>query len=167
MTAKLGRGHQLCYVCAVHATAEDLPNASFAGQQETFLNVRGAASVVVAIRDAFASLFTPRAISYRNDMGFDHMRVALSVGVQRMVRSDLGSAGVIFTLDTDSGHRGVVLVTSSYGLGESVVQGRVVPDQFTVQKDRLDAGFRPLVRKRLGSKESRLVYDETGLSRTR
>jgi pyruvate,water dikinase len=144
------------------ATAEDLPNASFAGQQETFLNVRGASSVVRAVRDAFASLFTPRAISYREEMGFEHMRVALSVGVQRMVRSDLASAGVIFTLDTDTGHRGVVLVTSSFGLGESVVQGRVVPDQFTVHKDRLRAGFRPLVRRRLGSKETRIVYDESG-----
>ncbi|HXX69350.1 MAG TPA: phosphoenolpyruvate synthase [Polyangiaceae bacterium] len=144
------------------ATAEDLPNASFAGQQETFLNVRGASSVVASVRDAFASLFTPRAINYRNDMGFDHMRVALSVGVQRMVRSDLASSGVIFTLDTDSGHRGVVLVTSSFGLGESVVQGRVVPDQFTVHKHCFLAGFHALVRKRLGSKESRLVYDDAG-----
>jgi pyruvate,water dikinase len=144
------------------ATAEDLPNASFAGQQETFLNVRGAAAVTDAVRNAFASLFTPRAIHYREDMGFEHMRVALSVGVQRMVRSDLASAGVIFTLDTDTGHRGVVLVTSSLGLGESVVQGRVVPDQFLVHKDRLKAGFRPLVRRKLGAKESRLVYDEGG-----
>lgn len=143
-------------------TAEDLPNASFAGQQETFLNVRGATAVIDATRKAFASLFTPRAIHYRADMGFEHMRVALSVGVQRMVRSDLASAGVIFTLDTETGHRGVVLVTSSYGLGESVVQGRVVPDQFVVHKDRLRAGFRPLVRRKLGAKESRLVYDETG-----
>ncbi len=144
------------------ATAEDLPNASFAGQQETFLNVRGSAGVGEAVRKAFASLFTPRAISYRDDMGFDHMKVALSVGVQRMVRSDLASAGVIFTLDTDTGHRGVVLVTSSFGLGESVVQGKVIPDQFVVHKDRLRAGFRPLVRRRIGAKETRLVYDESG-----
>jgi pyruvate,water dikinase len=144
------------------ATAEDLPNASFAGQQETFLNVRGAASVIDSVRAAFASLFTPRAIHYRADMGFDPTRIALSVGVQRMVRSDLASAGVIFTLDTDTGHRGVILVTSSFGLGESVVQGRVVPDQFTVHKDRLRSGFRPLVRRRLGTKEVRLIYDEVG-----
>ncbi|MGA7123150.1 MAG: phosphoenolpyruvate synthase [Polyangiaceae bacterium] len=144
------------------ATAEDLPNASFAGQQETFLNVRGAPAVIDAVRKAFASLFTPRAINYREDMHFEHMRVALSVGVQRMVRSDLASAGVIFTLDTDTGHRGVVLVTSSFGLGESVVQGRVIPDQFVVHKDRLNAGFSPLVRRKLGAKESRLVYDEGG-----
>jgi pyruvate,water dikinase len=143
------------------ATAEDLPNASFAGQQESYLNVRGASAVVAAVRDAFASLFTARAISYRADMGFDALGVALSVGIQRMVRSDKGSAGVIFTLDTDTGHRGVVLVTSSFGLGESVVQGRVGPDQFVVHKERLRAGFRPLVHKRLGSKETRFVYDES------
>jgi pyruvate,water dikinase len=141
------------------ATAEDLPNASFAGQQETYLNVQGAAAVVSAVRDAFASLFTARAISYRADMGFESEAVALSVGVQRMVRSDRASAGVMFTLDTDTGHRGVVLVTSSFGLGECVVQGQVVPDQFVVHKDRLRAGFRPLIRKVLGSKETRCVYD--------
>ena len=144
------------------ATAEDLPNASFAGQQESFLNVRGEASLAEAVRKAFASLFTPRAISYRLDMGFDHMQVALSVGVQKMVRSDLASAGVIFTLDPDTGHRGVVLVTSSYGLGESVVQGRVVPDSFYVHKATLEKGFRPLLWKKLGTKEVRLVYDQTG-----
>ncbi len=143
------------------ATAEDLPNASFAGQQESFLNVRGAASVCDAVRKAFASLFTPRAISYRIDMGFDHMKVALSVGVQKMVRSDLASAGVIFTLDPDTGHRGVVLVTSSFGLGESVVQGRVVPDSFYVHKATLE-NFRSLVWRKLGTKEVRLVYDATG-----
>jgi pyruvate,water dikinase len=144
------------------ATAEDLPNASFAGQQESFLNVRGAASVEEAVRRAFASLFTPRAMSYRIDMGFDHMQVALSVGVQKMVRSDLASAGVIFTLDPDTGHRGVVLVTSSFGLGESVVQGRVAPDQFYVHKATLAKGFRPIVRSKLGSKDVRLVYDAAG-----
>jgi pyruvate,water dikinase len=144
------------------ATAEDLPTASFAGQQESFLNVRGAAFVIDAVRKAFASLFTPRAISYRLDMGFDHLRVALSVGVQKMVRSDLASAGVVFTLDPDTGHRGVVLVTSSFGLGESVVQGRVVPDQFYVHKETRKKGFRPLIWKKLGTKEVRLVYDEIG-----
>ncbi|MGD0674558.1 MAG: phosphoenolpyruvate synthase [Polyangiaceae bacterium] len=159
---RAGGGASVDVAVRSSATAEDLPNASFAGQQETFLNVRGAAAVSEAVRKAFASLFTPRAINYREDMGFEHMRVALSVGVQRMVRSDLASAGVIFTLDTDTGHRGVVLVTSSFGLGESVVQGRVIPDQFVVHKDRLRAGFRPLVRRKLGAKESRLVYDEGG-----
>jgi len=144
------------------ATAEDLPNASFAGQQESFLNVRGAPFVLDAVRKCFASLFTPRAIRYRQDMGFDHMSVALSVGVQKMVRSDRASAGVIFTLDPESGHRGVVFVTSSFGLGESVVQGRVAPDQFVVHKAQLKAGFAPLVWKKLGTKEVRLLYDEEG-----
>jgi pyruvate,water dikinase len=144
------------------ATAEDLPNASFAGQQESYLNVRGAPFVLEAVRNAFASLFTPRAIRYRADMGFGHDAVALSVGVQKMVRSDRASAGVIFTLDPETGHRGVILVTSSWGLGESVVQGRVAPDQFVVHKATLAAGFAPLVWKKLGTKESRLVYDEQG-----
>ncbi len=144
------------------ATAEDLPNASFAGQQESFLNVRGAAFVVDAVKRCFASLFTPRAIRYRQDMGFAHTAVALSVGIQKMVRSDRASAGVIFTLDPESGHRGVILVTSSLGLGESVVQGRVAPDQFLVHKATLRAGFAPLVWKRLGTKEVRLVYDQEG-----
>jgi pyruvate,water dikinase len=144
------------------ATAEDLPNASFAGQQESFLNVRGAPFVVDAVKQCFASLFTPRAIRYRQDMGFDHMSVALSVGVQKMVRSDRASAGVIFTLDPESGHRGVIFVTSSFGLGESVVQGRVAPDQFVVHKTTLKAGFAPIVWKKLGTKEVRLVYDEEG-----
>ncbi len=144
------------------ATAEDLPTASFAGQQETFLNVRGAASVEDAVRRAFASLFTPRAISYRLDMGFDHLKVALSVGVQKMVRSDLASAGVIFTLDPDTGHRGVVLVTSSWGLGESVVGGRVSPDQIFVHKATLEKGFRPIVWKKVGTKETKVVYDTNG-----
>ena len=144
------------------ATAEDLPNASFAGQQESYLNVRGAPFVLDAVRNAIASLFTPRAIRYRADMGFDHEAVALSVGVQKMVRSDRASAGVIFTLDPDTGHRGVILVTSSWGLGESVVQGRVAPDQFVVHKATLKGGFAPIVWKRLGTKEVRLVYDEAG-----
>jgi pyruvate,water dikinase len=144
------------------ATAEDLPTASFAGQQETFLNVRGSTFVIDAVRKAFASLFTPRAISYRIDMGFDHLQVALSVGVQKMVRSDLASAGVIFTLDPDTGHRGVVLLTSSFGLGESVVQGRVAPDQFYVHKETLKQGFHPLFLKKVGTKEVQMIYDEVG-----
>ena len=144
------------------ATAEDLPNASFAGQQESFLKVRGAAFVVDAVKRCFASLFTPRAIRYRQDMGFQQTSVALSVGIQKMVRSDRASAGAIFTLDPETGHRGVILVTSSFGLGESVVQGRVAPDQFLVHKATLRAGFAPLVWKRLGTKEVRLVYDQEG-----
>ena len=144
------------------ATAEDLPGASFAGAQESFLNVRGARFVVDAVKRCFASLFTARAIAYREDMGFDHFRVALSVGVQKMVRSDLASSGVIFTLDTETGHRGVIEVTASFGLGESVVQGRVLPDQFWVHKPTLAAGFAPLIRKKLGTKEVKLIYDFEG-----
>jgi pyruvate, water dikinase len=149
------------------ATAEDLPGASFAGQHESFLNVRGSSFLLEAVRSAYGSLFTPRAISYRADMGFDALDVALSVGVQKMVRSDEGSAGVIFTLDPETGHRGVVLVTSSWGLGETVVQGRAVPDQFHVHKETLRRGFRPILRRKLGSKEARLVYDAGGARRVR
>jgi pyruvate,water dikinase len=144
------------------ATAEDLPTASFAGQQESFLNVRGGPFVAEAVRKAFASLFTPRAMSYRIDMGFDHMQIALSVGVQKMVRADLASAGVIFTLEPETGHRGVVLVTSSFGLGETVVQGRVAPDQFYVHKATLAQGFDSLFMKKLGTKEVKLVRDDEG-----
>src|SRR5438128_2878766 len=144
------------------ATAEDLPGASFAGQQDTYLNVRGTDALLDKVRSCFASLFTARAISYRADMGFDHLQVALSVGVQKMVRSDKASSGVLFTLDTESGHRGVVLITSSYGLGEAIVQGQVVPDQFYVHKDTLREGYRPLVWKTIGSKEQRMVYGEPG-----
>jgi pyruvate, water dikinase len=149
------------------ATAEDLPNASFAGQQESYLNVRGLPFVLDAVRNAFASLYTPRAIRYRADMGFDDDKLALSVGVQKMVRSDKASAGVIFTLDPETGHRGVILVTSSWGLGESVVQGRVAPDQFIVHKATLAEGFSPIVWKRPGTKEIRLVYDDLGHKQVR
>jgi len=144
------------------ATAEDLPGASFAGQQDTYLNVRGEQALLDSVKRCFASLFTARAISYRADMGFDHLHVSLSVGVQKMVRSDKAASGVLFTLDTESGHRGVVLVTSSYGLGEAIVQGQVVPDQFYVHKDTLREGYKPLVWKTMGSKEQRMVYGERG-----
>ncbi len=144
------------------ATAEDLPTASFAGQQETFLNVRGGAPLAAALRDCMASLFTDRAIVYRAERGFDHREVALSVGVQKMVRSDLGSAGVIFTLDTETGFRDVVLVTGAWGLGETVVQGRVDPDEFWVHKPTARAGFRPVLRREVGAKERKLVYAEGG-----
>src|SRR5436309_2509262 len=144
------------------ATAEDLPGASFAGQQDTYLNVRGEAALVEAVKRCFASLFTARAISYRSHMGFDHLHISLSVGVQKMVRSDKAASGVLFTLDTESGHRGVVLITSSYGLGEAIVQGQVVPDQFYVHKEALRAGHRPLVWKTIGSKEQRMVYSGSG-----
>lgn len=139
-------------------TAEDLPDASFAGQQETFLNVRGKDALLYAIHACFASLFTDRAISYRTQHGFDHMQVALSVGVQSMVRSDKGSAGVIFTLDPETGFRDAVVVTSSYGLGEFVVQGIVTPDEWMIFKPTMAQGCRPIIGRSLGSKEVRLVY---------
>jgi pyruvate,water dikinase len=144
------------------ATAEDLPTASFAGQQETFLNVRGRAPLEAAVRDCMASLFTDRAIVYRAERCFEHRQVALSVGVQKMVRSDLGSAGVIFTLDTETGFPDVVLVTGAWGLGETVVQGRVDPDEFWVHKPTARAGFRPVLRREVGAKERKLVYAEGG-----
>ncbi|MEW5848735.1 MAG: phosphoenolpyruvate synthase [Myxococcota bacterium] len=144
------------------ATAEDLPDASFAGQQETFLNVHGPAALLDACRRCFASLFTDRAISYRADKGFAHEKIALSVGVQRMVRSDLATAGVMFSLDTESGFKDVVLINAAYGLGENVVQGSVNPDEYHVFKPTLLKGFRPIIGKALGSKEFKVVYDVGG-----
>jgi pyruvate, water dikinase len=140
------------------ATAEDLPTASFAGQQESYLNIRGTAQLLDACRRCFASLFTDRAISYRMDQGFDHFRVALSVGVMKMVRSDLAASGVIFTLDTESGFRDVVLINASWGLGENVVQGAVTPDEFFVFKPTLKEGCRPVIRKKLGEKKIKMIY---------
>ncbi len=140
------------------ATAEDLPEASFAGQQETFLNVRGADNVVKAVHEVFASLFNDRAISYRVHQGFDHSLVALSAGIQYMVRSDVGASGVMFTLDTDSGFRDVVFVTASYGLGETVVQGAVNPDEFYVYKPALRDGHQPILRRTLGAKAIKMIY---------
>jgi pyruvate,water dikinase len=140
------------------ATAEDLPTASFAGQQESYLNVRGTAQLLDACRRCFASLFTDRAISYRMDQGFDHFRVALSIGVMKMVRSDLAASGVIFTLDTESGFRDVVLINASWGLGENVVQGAVTPDEFFVFKPALAAGFRPVIGRKLGEKRMKMIY---------
>ena len=144
------------------ATAEDLPSASFAGQQETYLNVRGREGLDRAVRNCLASLFTDRAIVYRVQNGFRHRDVALSVGVQKMVRSDLGSAGVIFTLDTESGFREVVLVTGAWGLGETVVQGRVRPDEFWVHKPTLRDGHRPIIRREIAEKTVKLVYADGG-----
>ncbi len=149
------------------ATAEDLPGASFAGQHETYLNVRGLAALDAAIRACFASLYTDRAIVYRTERGFAHSQVALSVGVQKMVRSDLGSAGVIFTLDTESGFRDVVLITGAWGIAESLVQGRVVPDEFWVHKPTVRAGFRSVLRRECGTKAVKLVYAEGGLRAVR
>lgn len=148
------------------ATAEDLPDASFAGQQETFLNIRGEESVLEACLNCFASLFTERAISYRQDQGYDQLSVRLSVGVQKMVQSDWESAGVIFTLDTESGSRSVVLITSAYGYGENVVGGRVDPDEFLVFKPTLHKGFAPIIKRKIGAKQQRLVASGHGTRTT-
>lgn len=153
-------GHEPELAVRSSATAEDLPDASFAGTAETFLNVRGRAALLRAVHQCFASLFTDRAISYRARLGYDHLKVAISVGVQPMVRSDKASSGVIFTLDTESGFRDVVLISSSYGLGEYVVQGVATPDEWLVFKPTLKTGHRPIVGRRLGSKEVRLVYGD-------
>jgi len=140
------------------ATAEDLPDASFAGQQETYLNITGENALLEACKHCFASLFTDRAISYRFDKGFDHMSIALSIGVQKMVRSDLAASGVIFSIDTESGFKEAILITAAYGLGETVVQGTVNPDEFFVFKPTLKQGHRPIVQKKLGTKELKMVY---------
>ncbi len=155
-------GRDIAVAVRSSATAEDLPEASFAGQQETFLNVRGKENVLKAMHDVFASLFNDRAIAYRVHQSFDHNAVALSAGVQHMVRSDIGASGVMFTLDTDSGFREVVFVTASYGLGETVVQGAVNPDEFYVYKAGLRANKPCVVRRNLGTKAIKMVYAETG-----
>ncbi|WP_392532617.1 phosphoenolpyruvate synthase [Nostoc sp. C117] len=142
------------------ATAEDLPDASFAGQQETYLNVVGAEGVLAACHKCFASIFTDRAISYRHTKGFDHFSIALAVGVQKMVRSDLATSGVMFSIDTETGFKDAALITAAYGLGENVVQGSVNPDEYYVFKPTLKAGFRPIIDKKLGSKELKMIYDD-------
>ena len=141
------------------ATAEDLPDASFAGAQETFLNVVGEEALLQACLRCYASLFYERAISYRVDKGFRPCKVALSIGVQRMVRSDLGTSGVMFTLDTESGFRDAVLINAAYGLGENIVKGSVTPDEYCVFKTTLRKGFRPILQKIVGSKEVKMIYD--------
>ncbi|MDP2381494.1 MAG: phosphoenolpyruvate synthase [Nitrospirota bacterium] len=144
------------------ATAEDLPDASFAGQQETYLNVQGHLSLLEHCKRCFASLFTDRALSYRADKGFDHLKIALSIGVQRMVRSDLATSGVMFSIDTETGFREAVLINAAYGLGENVVQGTVNPDEYYVFKPTLKQGYRPILQKMLGTKEFKLIYDIGG-----
>ena len=144
------------------ATAEDLPDASFAGQQETYLNVHGVTGVLAACHKCFASLFTDRAISYRTLQGFDHFSVALSVGVQQMVRSDLATSGVMFSIDTETGFKNAALIAAAYGLGENVVQGAVTPDEYLVFKPTLRQGYRPILKKQLGSKSIKMVYDSGG-----
>ncbi|HEY7557382.1 MAG TPA: phosphoenolpyruvate synthase [Candidatus Binatia bacterium] len=155
-------GGELDVAVRSSATAEDLPDASFAGQQETYLNVQGEAALLENCKRCFASLFTDRAISYRQDKGFDHFKVGLSVGVQRMVRSDLAAAGVMFSIDTETGFSDVVLIEAAYGLGENVVQGSVSPDEYYVFKPTLKKGHRPILHKSLGTKEFKLVYDIGG-----
>ncbi|GAG15205.1 unnamed protein product, partial [marine sediment metagenome] len=140
------------------ATAEDLPDASFAGQQESYLNIKGEQNLLEACKKCFASLFTNRAISYRVDKKFDHFKVALSIGIQKMVRSDLASSGVIFSIDTETGFRNAVLITGAYGLGENIVKGTVNPDQFYVFKPTLKKGFRPIISKKLGTKKIKMIY---------
>lgn len=157
---KLAAGSDASFAVRSSATAEDLPDASFAGQQETFLNIHGIDNILHAIREVFASLYNDRAISYRVHTGYTDSSVALSAGVQRMVRSDLGASGVMFTMDTESGFRDVVFITSSYGLGEMVVQGSVNPDEFYVHKQQLAAGYPALVRRSIGSKQQRMVFHE-------
>jgi len=153
-------GEEASFAVRSSATAEDMPDASFAGQQETFLNVKGYDAVLVAIKHVFASLFNDRAISYRVHQGYDHKGVALSAGIQRMVRSDIASSGVMFTIDTESGFEDVVFITSSFGLGEMVVQGAVNPDEFYVHKPTLDKGLPAIVRRNLGSKLTKMVYSD-------
>jgi len=156
------RGQPVDVAVRSSATAEDLPDASFAGQQETYLNVQGEQALLDACRRCFASLFTDRAISYRTHKNFDHSQIALSVGVQLMVRSDLSCSGVMFSLDTESGFRDAVLINAAYGLGENVVQGAVNPDEYYVFKPTLRTGHRPILKKALGSKEFKMVYDLGG-----
>ena len=157
---EMSGGQDISVAVRSSATAEDLPDASFAGQQETFLNVRGVDHLVDALHQVFASLFNDRAIAYREHQGFEHSQVALSVGVQTMVRSDVGASGVIFTLDTESGFRDAVFITSSYGLGETVVQGAVNPDEFYVYKPALKSGKHPILRKNLGGKAIKMIYSD-------
>jgi len=156
-----GQPGELAVAVRSSATAEDLPEASFAGQQETFLNIRGLPRLLEAVHHVFASLYNDRAIAYRVHQNFDHRLVALSVGVQHMVRSDVGSSGVMFTLDTESGFRDVVLITSSWGLGETIVQGAVNPDEFYVYKTALQSGHQAILRRKLGSKKIRMVYEDS------
>ena len=144
------------------ATAEDLPDASFAGQQETFLNIVGEKAILEACKKCFASLFTNRAISYRVDKGFDHFSIALSIGVQKMVRSDISSSGVMFSIDTESGFKDAVFITGIYGLGENIVQGAVNPDEFYVHKPTLKQGYSPIISKKVGNKSLRMIYNPKG-----
>ena len=158
---EMSGGKDIAVAVRSSATAEDLPDASFAGQQETYLNIRGLENLITALHHVYASLFTDRAIAYRVHQGFDHSLVALSVGFQYMVRSDIGAAGVMFTLDTESGFRDAVFITSSYGLGETVVQGSVNPDEFYVYKEAIKNKNYPILRKTLGDKATKMILGES------
>lgn len=163
----MSNGRDIAVAVRSSATAEDLPDASFAGQQETFLNVRGRDALLKCVHEVFASLFNDRAIAYRVHQNFDHDQVALSAGIQYMVRSDVGASGVMFTLDTDSGFRDVVFITASYGLGETVVQGAVNPDEFYVYKPTLRSGHAPILRRTIGGKSIKMIYgDANSAART-
>lgn len=153
-------GDEISLAVRSSATAEDLPTASFAGQQDTFLNISGEKHLLEICQRCFASLFTDRAIHYRVDQGFDHFDVALSIGVMKMVRSDLAASGVMFSLDTESGFRDVVLITAAYGLGENVVQGSVEPDEFYVHKPTFESGHRCVLKRSLGAKKIKMIYSE-------
>ncbi|MEY4719786.1 MAG: hypothetical protein RL563_2404, partial [Pseudomonadota bacterium] len=153
-------GEELSVAVRSSATAEDLPTASFAGQQDTYLNIRGGQALIDACQRCFASLFTDRAIHYRIDQGFDHFKVALSIGVMKMVRSDLAASGVMFSLDTESGFKDAVFITGAYGLGENVVQGAVDPDEFYVHKPTFNQGYRAVLRRNLGAKKIKMVYSD-------
>ncbi|WP_151703558.1 phosphoenolpyruvate synthase [Nitrincola alkalilacustris] len=160
--AEMADGHEIAVAVRSSATAEDLPDASFAGQQETFLNIRGLEQIKQAIREVFASLYNDRAISYRAHRGYRHSEVALSAGIQRMVRSETGASGVMFSLDTESGFQQVVFITAAYGLGETVVQGAVNPDEFYVYKPTLNMGVPAILRRTLGSKAIKMIYSGKG-----
>src|SRR3989339_1112169 len=149
------------------ATAEDLPDASFAGQQDTYLNIEGETELLDACRRCMASLFTDRAISYRADKGFDHFKVKLSITVQKMVRSDLATSGVMFSIDTESGFRDAVLINAIYGLGEYIVQGMVNPDEYYIFKPTLAKGYKPIISRRLGEKKRKMVYDSQAKNNTK
>ena len=149
------------------ATAEDLPDASFAGQQETYLNIKGGSQLIDSCKKCFASLFTNRAISYRKDKHFDHFSIGLSIGVQKMVRSDLATSGVMFSIDTESGFKNAVLLTAAYGLGETVVQGSVNPDEYYIFKPTLRENYKPIISKKVGSKKIKMIYDNDGNKNTK
>ena len=154
-------GTSVTFAVRSSATAEDLPEASFAGQQETYLNISGIDNILISIKKVFASLYNDRAISYRAHQGFEHEMVSLSAGIQQMVRSDIGSSGVMFTLDTESGFNEVVFITSAYGLGETVVQGSVNPDEFYVHKASLKSGKSAILSRSLGSKSIKMIYADS------